>query len=157
MVGRNVVIGEHDSIQQRGGSDLRSASPPAAERRPFPAKSIHQVHAVGLLRKGPRQAADQGHEKRRADAFIALPGSFGTREEMMEVLTLKQLGYHNKPCAFINTRGFYDWLFAFFGTLVHENFLKEASLDMFAVCATPEAAFEYMDGYESHALPQKWF
>ena len=93
----------------------------------------------------------------RADAFIALPGSFGTIEEMMEALTLKQLGYHAKPCAFINTRGFYDWLFAFFGTLVHENFLKEDSLDMFAVCATPEAAFEYLDGYEPHSLPQKWF
>ena len=93
----------------------------------------------------------------RADAFIALPGSIGTLEEMMEVLTLKQLGYHAKPCAFINTRGFYDWLFAFFGTLVNENFLKEASLDMFAVCATPEAAFEYLDGYEPHPLPKKWF
>ena len=93
----------------------------------------------------------------RADAFIALPGSIGTLEEMMEALTLKQLGYHAKPCAFINTRGFYDWLFAFFGTLVHENFLKEASLDMFAVCETPEAAFEYLDGYEPHLLPQKWF
>jgi cytokinin riboside 5'-monophosphate phosphoribohydrolase len=93
----------------------------------------------------------------RADAFLALPGSFGTLEEMMEALTLKQLGYHNKPCAFINTRNFYDWLFAFFGTLVCESFLKEASLDMFAVCATPEAAFEYLDGYEPDSLPQKWF
>ncbi len=93
----------------------------------------------------------------RADAFIALPGSIGTLEEMMEALTLKQLGYHAKPCAFINTRGFYDWLFAFFGTLVYENFLKEDSLDMFAVCATPEAAYEYLDSYEPQALPQKWF
>ena len=93
----------------------------------------------------------------RAEAFIALPGSIGTLEEIIEVLVLKQLGYHDKPCVFINTHGFYDWLFAFFGTLVEENFLKESSLDMFAVCEAPESALEYIDGYIPHPVPGKWF
>ncbi len=50
----------------------------------------------------------------RSDAFIALPGGFGTLEEILEVLTLKQLDYHRKPIVFVNTHGFYNDLFAQF-------------------------------------------
>ncbi len=50
----------------------------------------------------------------QSEAFIALPGGFGTLEEVMEILTLKQLQAHNKPVIFINTNGFYDNLLGFF-------------------------------------------
>lgn len=93
----------------------------------------------------------------RADAFVALPGSIGTLEEMIEVLVLKQLGYHRKPCVFLNVDGFYDHLFAFLGRLVEERFFKESSLDMFGVCMTPAAVFEYLDGYVPAPPPHKWF
>ena len=49
--------------------------------------------------------------RKRSDAFIALPGGFGTLEEILEVITLKQLQYHQKPIVFINTEGFFNSLF----------------------------------------------
>lgn len=93
----------------------------------------------------------------RADAFVALPGSLGTLEEMLEVLVLRQLGYHRKPCAFLNVNGFFDPLFQMFARLVEENFLKESALDMFHVCMTPEAVFEHLDTYTPHQPEPKWF
>ena len=93
----------------------------------------------------------------RADAFVALPGGIGTLEEMIEVLVLKQLGYHHKPCVFLNTRDYYDGLFGFLARMVDDSFIKEICLDMFAVCTTPEAVFAYLDGYTPAPAPHKWF
>lgn len=59
-----------------------------------------------------------------SDAFIALPGGLGTLEEMFEVLTWTQLGYHRKPCGVLNVRGFYDRLTGFLDHAVAERFLK---------------------------------
>jgi len=58
-----------------------------------------------------------------ADAFIALPGGIGTMEEIMEVMTWAQIGYHDKPCAFMNVNGYYDELLKFFQTMEQQDFL----------------------------------
>ena len=60
-----------------------------------------------------------------SDAFIALPGGFGTLEEILEVMTLKQLAYHNKPVVFINTGDFFKYLFLQFDRSYSERFAKE--------------------------------
>ncbi len=59
-----------------------------------------------------------------ADAIIALPGGFGTLDELMEALTWAQLGIHSKPCVLINTLGYYDGLLGFLETAVAIGFLK---------------------------------
>jgi uncharacterized protein (TIGR00730 family) len=61
-----------------------------------------------------------------ADAFVALPGGFGTMEEFCEVLTWAQLGLHRKPHGLLNVAGFYDPLLAFFDHAVAENFVRPA-------------------------------
>ena len=58
----------------------------------------------------------------RADAFVALPGGFGTLEEILEILTLKQLEAHGKPVVFLNTNGFFAPLLAMFERLYEERF-----------------------------------
>ncbi|MEO1254261.1 MAG: TIGR00730 family Rossman fold protein [Bacteroidota bacterium] len=58
-----------------------------------------------------------------SDGFIALPGGVGTLEEMTEVMTWAQIGYHSKPCAFLNTNGYYDHFIAFFDHMEKEGFL----------------------------------
>ncbi len=58
-----------------------------------------------------------------ADGFIALPGGVGTLEEITEVMTWAQIGYHSKPCAFLNTKGFYDHFVAFFDHMGQQGFL----------------------------------
>jgi uncharacterized protein (TIGR00730 family) len=58
-----------------------------------------------------------------SDAFLALPGGFGTLEEFCEVLTWNHLGIHDKPCGLFNTRGFYDGLLALFDHGVQDNLI----------------------------------
>lgn len=60
-----------------------------------------------------------------SDAMIALPGGFGTMEELFEMLTWSQLGLHNKPIAILNTNGFYDALLTLIQTMVDKQFLKK--------------------------------
>ncbi len=92
----------------------------------------------------------------RADAFIALPGGFGTLEEIIEVMVLKQLWYHEKPLVFLNVRCVYDKLIAFFDHLVTEQFIPASHQSLYHVCNTPEEAITYLDTYETTTPEQKW-
>lgn len=83
----------------------------------------------------------------RADAFAVLPGGFGTLEEFMEVLTLKQLGYHNKPIALVNTDGFYDPLLSLFDHFFTEEFASSRYRSLYFVADEPADALEYIEKY----------
>ncbi|HMQ32877.1 MAG TPA: TIGR00730 family Rossman fold protein [Chloroflexaceae bacterium] len=69
----------------------------------------------------------------RSDAFVALPGGFGTLEEVVETLTLRQLRYHEKPIFFLNVAGFFAPLLAFFDHAVAAGFVHPAHLGLFEV------------------------
>ena len=92
-----------------------------------------------------------------ADGFIGLPGGFGTLEEMLEVMTLKQLGYHEKPIVFLNTDGYYSRLFEMFEHIYDENFAKAEYRQLYHISETPEDAMAYLSNYQPPALPDKWF
>ncbi|MFP4229350.1 MAG: TIGR00730 family Rossman fold protein [Salinivenus sp.] len=81
----------------------------------------------------------------KADAFIVLPGGFGTLEEFMEVLTLKQLGYHDRPIALLNVDGFFDTLLSFFQELREGRFTREMLSDLVHVVPTAEAALDRIE------------
>jgi cytokinin riboside 5'-monophosphate phosphoribohydrolase len=85
----------------------------------------------------------------RADAFMVLPGGFGTLEELMEVLTLKLLGYHNKAIALVNSNGFYDPLLHLFEHFYQHRFASEQSRALYQVVPTPEEALAYILNYGS--------
>jgi uncharacterized protein (TIGR00730 family) len=70
-----------------------------------------------------------------ADAFIALPGGFGTLDELLEALTWAQLGMHAKPCILVNTAGYWNGLLAFLDTAVASGFLKPANRELVRVAA----------------------
>ncbi|MEM1125942.1 MAG: TIGR00730 family Rossman fold protein [Bacteroidota bacterium] len=80
-----------------------------------------------------------------ADAFLVLPGGFGTLEEFMEVLTLRNLGYHQKPIVVLNTDGVYDPLLAFFEGLQEQGMVRPHARAGFHVAATPEAAVAHAE------------
>ena len=65
-----------------------------------------------------------------SDAFIALPGGFGTLDEFFEVLTWAQLGFHGKPCALLNVAGYYDGMLAMLDHAVTERFLRPAHREL---------------------------
>ena len=76
----------------------------------------------------------------RSDAFIALPGGFGTLEELFEVLAWFTLGIHAKPVVLLNTLGFYDGLLEFLDHCVAQGMLKKRNRDVLLVAPTVEAA-----------------
>lgn len=92
-----------------------------------------------------------------SDAFIALPGGFGTLEEILEVITLKQLSYHNKPIVFVNTNGFFDDLFKQFERSYNEQFAKDVSRKLYYVTDSVEDSMNYVENYKEVVLDSKWF
>ncbi|HEY1580632.1 MAG TPA: TIGR00730 family Rossman fold protein [Terracidiphilus sp.] len=75
-----------------------------------------------------------------ADAFLMLPGGYGTLDEMMEIVTWKQLRLHAKPCLLINTAGYWDGLLAFLDRAVEAGFLKAENRGLLEVVATAAEA-----------------
>lgn len=88
-----------------------------------------------------------------ADAFIALPGGFGTLEEVIEMVTWHQLGYHSKPVAFLNAFGFYDTLLSFFDHAAGEGFLSPGVRGIALAAPTPAAVLDALEAYERAASP----
>jgi uncharacterized protein (TIGR00730 family) len=89
-----------------------------------------------------------------ADAFVALPGGFGTLDEMFEMLTWAQLGLHAYPCAFLNTRGFWSQLQASVDHMVSEGFVRQIQRDSLWFGDDAEAMLQWMTSYESTYTPQ---
>jgi uncharacterized protein (TIGR00730 family) len=139
------------------------------------ARSVHQaggkvvgiipeaLHGAGIsynladelvVTKGMRERKAAMEE--RSDAFVALPGGFGTLEELFEILTLKQLRYHNKPVAILNVNGFYDPLLRLFEHIYAERFAKPHYRLLYEVVSSPSALFEYLAGYQPPELGVKW-
>jgi uncharacterized protein (TIGR00730 family) len=92
-----------------------------------------------------------------SDAFIALPGGFGTLEELCEVITLKQLEYHHKPVVIINTEGFYDKLIDFFEVFYQGNFAKSDYKALYFVADNSFDAMDYIANYAPAKLESKWY
>ncbi len=86
------------------------------------------------------------------DGYIALPGGFGTLDELMEALTLGQLHIEQKPIALLNTKGFFNPLIAQFDLMVKEGFLKEENRQMVLVDENIEKLFEKMLQYKAPAV-----
>lgn len=80
-----------------------------------------------------------------AEAFVVLPGGFGTVEEFMEVLTLKQLGYHDHPIAILNVDGFFDTLLSFFEELQEGRFARAPVTKFASVVPSVEEALDRIE------------
>ncbi len=93
--------------------------------------------------------------EKMCDGAIALPGGFGTLDELFEMLTWGQLGLHDKPVGILNTNGFYDPILSAVDRMVEEGFLKDLNRDMLLVSAHME---ELLDAMRSYRAPEvrKW-
>ncbi|MBW6477930.1 MAG: TIGR00730 family Rossman fold protein [Bacteroidales bacterium] len=92
----------------------------------------------------------------RSDAFVALPGGFGTLEEIMEVITLKQLHLHDKPIIFLNTRNFYDHLQRFFDHIFSGNFTANKFRELYYIAPDVDSLAGYLENYQRPKLTDKW-
>ncbi|MGJ0516254.1 MAG: TIGR00730 family Rossman fold protein [Methylomicrobium sp.] len=83
-----------------------------------------------------------------SDGFIALPGGLGTLEELFEIWTWAQLGFHHKPCGLLNAEGYYDPLIEFLDHAVTEQFVKESHRSMLIVESEPERLLDRFASYQ---------
>ena len=93
----------------------------------------------------------------RADAFLALPGGWGTLEEIMEILTLKQVDVLQKPVVLFNQDGYYDELLAFFERMIRDRFMRESIRRQYAVARSVEEVFTQLEGWQSEPVESKWW
>lgn len=87
-----------------------------------------------------------------SDAVIALPGGFGTLEELAEMIVQKQLGYNKKAIVLLNTNGFYDKLVEFFDIIIDQKFAHKISRDLYYVAQTPTEVIDYLKNYVPQEL-----
>ena len=104
---------------------------------------LDDLRVVGSMHERKALMADL------SDAFVALPGGFGTFEEFCEVITWTQLGLHRKRCGLLNVLGFYDRLLGFLDFAVGEAFMKPMHRNMLLVSETPERLLEKMESYRA--------
>lgn len=162
------LIGKENHILINGGANVGLMEAVTVATSKSGAKTIGIIPERMINRS---LASDNSHEviitpdmmtrkekmREMSDAFIALPGGFGTLEEILEVMTLRQLSYHSKPIVFINTNNFYNFLFKQFELSYTEQFAKDVYRDLYYVANNAEEAMEYIHNYEEVELDSKWF
>lgn len=118
--------------------------------------NLASIHAHEIIVSGDMMER-KAKMRDLSDAFIALAGGFGTLEEILEVITLKQLGYHDKAIVFINTNGFYDDLFRQFEKSYDEKFAKENYRKLYFIAENSADAMNYLSNYQPEKAVDKWF
>src|SRR5476649_572376 len=110
---------------------------------------LTELHVVADMHERKKKMADL------SDAFVSMPGGVGTFEELFEVYTWAQLGYHEKPVALLNVNGYYDPLLAMLRHTVEEGFMRAPYLDMLQVNADPVKLIESLKAY-TPPLVDRW-
>ncbi|WP_152042912.1 LOG family protein [Salinigranum salinum] len=125
------------------GGDVVGVIPEALETREVAHAGLTRLDVVDSMHARKRRMADL------ADGFVALPGGFGTLEELVEMLTWAQLGFHTDPCGLLNVAGYYDGLVSFFETQVDAGFVEPAHRDLLVVTDDPDELLTRFASYDS--------
>ncbi|KAB8316941.1 TIGR00730 family Rossman fold protein [Tolypothrix campylonemoides VB511288] len=110
---------------------------------------LTQLHIVNSMHERKTMMAQL------SDAFVALPGGYGTLEEFCEVLTWAQLGLHQKPFGLLNVNGYYSPLLKFFDQAVTEEFLRPVHRSLVLEAAEPENLLDLLADYQPQYV-DKW-
>jgi uncharacterized protein (TIGR00730 family) len=119
-----------DAVLAQGG-EVIGVIPQALVDKELALHAVTKLHIVGSMHERKALMADL------SDAFIALPGGFGTLDEFCEILTWAQLGLHRKPCGLMNTAGFYDTFLAQIDHAVTNGFIRAEHRDLIHVGTDP--------------------
>lgn len=132
-----------------GGGRVHGVIPKFLQAKEIAHAGLTELHVVRSMHERKSLMADL------ADAFVALPGGFGTLEELIEMLTWGQLRVHAKPCGVLNVDGYFDALLAFFDHAAEQGFLRAAHRRMLLSADKPAALLAKIRAYEAPAL-DKW-
>ena len=117
--GKSGLMGIVADAALQSGARVVGVIPKALVEKEWAHRGCTELHIVDTMHDRKRMMAE------RADAFLALPGGIGTFEELFEVWTWRQLGYHDKPIGILNIAGYYDRLLDFLASSVTEQFLGD--------------------------------
>jgi hypothetical protein len=117
-----------------GGAEVIGVLPAVLAGREIAHTGLTELERVPTMHKRKARMTEL------ADAFLILPGGYGTLDELMESVTWAQLGLHAKPCILINTAGYWDGLFGFLDSAVAAGFVKKKNRDLMLVAASAEDA-----------------
>jgi uncharacterized protein (TIGR00730 family) len=134
--GRAGLMGAVADSALAAGARVVGVIPQSLMQRELGHTGVSELHVVQTMHERKRLMAE------RSDAFIALPGGIGTLEELFEVWTWRQLGYHDKPLGLLNSGGFYDKLLAFVADLAEGGFVLPQQRALLQVAAAPQPLLE---------------
>jgi uncharacterized protein (TIGR00730 family) len=137
-----------DAVLELGGK-VHGVIPQMLEAKEIAHNGLTELHIVTSMHERKSMMAAI------SDGFIAMPGGYGTLEEIIEVLTWGQLRFHEKPCGLLNVRGYFDHLLAFFDHTQAEGFLRPENRSMLMCDDDPAALIQK---FERYTAPQvdKW-
>ena len=138
-----------DSVLASGGSVI-GVIPQALVDKELAQAGLTELHVVTTMHQRKALMADL------ADGFMALPGAFGTADELFEILTWAQLGLHAKPIGLLNVAGFFDPLRAWLDHTVREGFLRSAHRRLLLEAEDPERLLDLLEQYRPVAETPKW-
>jgi uncharacterized protein (TIGR00730 family) len=121
------------------GGDVVGVIPEVIQEREIDHKGLTELYVVGTMHERKALLAE------RADAFVALPGGYGTLDEFIEIVTWAQLKIHAKPCVLVNVGGFYDGMLAFFDHCVEQGMIQAENRGLVQVARDPEEALELVE------------
>ncbi len=128
------------------GGEVIGVIPKALALKEVAHKHLTQLHITESMHERKMMMAEL------SDGFIALPGGIGTLEELFEIWTWAQLGFHNKPCGLLNINGYYDSLIGFLDHVLAEQFLKKEHHAMLLVETNPNTLLDRYSNYQPPAI-----
>ena len=131
-----------DAVLAAGGR-MTGVIPQALVARELAHRGVTELHVVDSMHERKALMA------RLADAFIALPGGFGTLEEFAEAVTWTQLGLQAKPCGLLNVAGFYDALLGFLAHALEEDFLRPTHSEIVVADTDPSALLDRLAAWKA--------
>ncbi|MDD1618496.1 MAG: hypothetical protein CG438_582 [Methylococcaceae bacterium NSP1-1] len=134
-----------DQVLKLGGQAI-GVIPKALAHKEVAHKNLTELHVTQSMHERKMLMAEL------SDGFIALPGGIGTLEELFEIWTWAQLGFHNKPCGLLNVEGYYDSLIGFLDHVLAEQFVKKDHHAMLIVETNPDALLDHYINYQPPAV-----
>ncbi len=131
--GRSGLMGTVAEATRLAGGRVVGVIPQALVDKELANRDCDELHIVQNMHERKAMMAE------RSDAFVALPGGIGTFEELFEVWTWRQLGYHGKPLGLLNVAGYYDGLLGFLQTSVKSGFMGDWQMELLQTETTPAA------------------
>ena len=146
--GRSGLMGTVAEATRLAGGRVVGVIPQALVDKELANRQCDELHIVQTMHERKAMMAE------RSDAFLALPGGIGTFEELFEVWTWRQLGYHDKPLGLLNVAGYYDGLLGFLQTSVASGFMGEWQMGLLHASADTPALLQMLIEQAGNNAPQ---